>query len=109
MRPVVISVENPLLATGNMAVLTAGSGAQISSAYSQKGHGLLTYFFLKGLHGEADQNQDGEINLTELYTYLKSRVEGVSRRELNNEQTPQLLGSPKILSQGVLLLGENTR
>ncbi len=109
MRPVLISVENPILATGNMAVLTAGSGAQISSTYSQKGHGLLTYFFLKGLHGEADQNQDGKINLTELYTYLKSRVEGVSRRESNNEQTPQLLGSPEILSQGVLLLGESAR
>jgi hypothetical protein len=109
MRPVAISVENPIFATGNMAVLTAGSGAQISSTYSQKGHGLLTYFFLKGLHGEADQNQDGNIDLSELHAYLKPRVEGVSRREYNNEQTPQLLGSPEILSQGVLLLGERAR
>ena len=106
MRPVVISVENPILATGNTVVLTASSGSQVSSTYTQKAHGLLTYYFLKGLHGEADQNQDGEINLTELYTYLKPRVEGVSRREFNNEQTPQLLGSPGILSQGLVLLGE---
>ena len=103
MRPVVISVENPILATGNMAVLTAGSGAQISSTYSPKGHGLLTYFFLKGLHGEADQNQDGKIELSEIHAYVKPRVEGVSRREFNNEQTPQLLGSPDILSRSVLL------
>jgi uncharacterized caspase-like protein len=99
-------VENPILATGNTVVLTASSGSQVSSTYTQKAHGLLTYYFLKGLHGEADQNQDGEINLTELYTYIKPRVEGVSRREFNNEQTPQLLGSPGILSQGLVLLGE---
>ena len=109
MRPVGISVENPILATGNTVVLTASSGSQVSSTYTQKAHGLLTYYFLKGLHGEADQNQDGKINLTELYTYLKPRVEGVSRREFNNEQTPQLLGSPGILSQGLILLGEGAR
>lgn len=105
MRPAVISVENPILATGNTVVLTASSGGQMSGTYGQKAHGLLTYFFLKGLHGEADQNLDGKIDLSELYTYVKPRVEGVSRREFNNDQTPQLLGSPGILSQGVILLG----
>ncbi len=103
-RPAVISVENPILASGNTVVLTASSGAQISSTYGQKAHGLLTYFFLKGLHGEADQNQDGKIDLSEIHAYVKPRVEGVSRREFNNEQTPQLLGSPQILSQGVPIL-----
>ncbi|HXG23797.1 MAG TPA: caspase family protein [Chthonomonadales bacterium] len=109
MRPVVISAENPVLATGNTVILTASSGAQISSTYSQKAHGLLTYFVLKGLHGEADQNQDGAIDLVELHAYVKPRVEGVSRREFNNQQTPQLIGNPAILSRGVILLGDVAR
>jgi caspase domain-containing protein len=105
MRPVGIAMDNPTLAEKTI-VLTASSGAQASSTYEEKGHGLLTYFFLKGLQGDADQNKDGGIELSELYSYVKPRVEGVSRRQFNNEQTPQLLGSRGIISQGILLLGK---
>lgn len=48
----VLSVENAFLAGGKTVVLAAGSGEQVSSTYTQKSHGLLTYFFLKGLQGE---------------------------------------------------------
>lgn len=51
-RPMVLSVENAFLAGGKTVVLAAGSGEQVSSTYTQKSHGLLTYFFLKGLQGE---------------------------------------------------------
>jgi len=105
MRPMVLSVENPVLASGKTVVLAASKGDQVSSTYDQKGHGLLTYFFLKGLQGEADQNKDGSIDLAELYNYVKLQVSGVARREYNNEQTPQLFGSPDMLSRGVVLVG----
>jgi len=103
-RPMVLAVENPLLASGKMVVLAASAGDQISSTYKQKGHGLLTYFFLKGLQGEGDQNKDGSIDLTELFAYVKPQVSRVARREFNNDQTPQLLGSPNLLSKGVRLV-----
>ena len=102
-RPLAISVENPVLATGKMAVLSASSGAQISTTYMEKGHGLLTYFFLKGLQGEADWNKDGVIELTEVFQYVKPNVELVARREFNTEQTPQLLGGTEMLKRGVRL------
>ena len=105
LRPVMISVENPILASGKTVVLTASSGMQVSSTYEAKGHGLLTYFFLKGLQGNADQNHDGKIDLNEIYTYLKPEVEGVARREFNNEQTPQLLGSAAMLKTAITLIG----
>jgi hypothetical protein len=107
MRPMVLSVENPLLAKGRTVVLAAGSGDQVSSTYDQKGHGLLTYFFLKGLQGEADRNRDRSIELTELFDYLKPQVERVARREYHNEQSPQLFGNPDILKKGVPLLERN--
>jgi uncharacterized caspase-like protein len=81
-------------------VLSASSGDQISSTFKDKGHGLLTYFFLKGLQGEGDTNKDGAIDMAELYEYLKPNVQTVARKQYNNEQTPQLLASPDLLKRG---------
>lgn len=105
MRPMVLSVENPLLAKGKVVVLAASGGGQVSSTYNQQSHGLMTYFFLKGLQGEADANRDGRIELRELYEYLKPQVERTARREFHNEQQPQLLGNPDILNRGIVLTG----
>ena len=87
----------------NMAVLAASSGEQVSSTYTQKSHGLLTYFFLKGLQGEGDQDKDGVISLGELFAYVKPQVQRVARREYNNDQVPQLLGQGDMLKKGVRL------
>jgi len=106
MRPMVLSVENPLLTKGRTMVLTASASDQVSSTYDQKSHGLLTYFFLKGLQGEADQNNDRRIELREVFEYLKPQVERTARREFHNEQTPQLIGSPDTMNKGVVLIGK---
>lgn len=103
-RPVVINVENPLLAGEKIVVLTAGTGAQTSSTYHQKSHGLFTYFLLKGLQGAADANQDSKIDVAELYSYLKPQVQGTARREFNNDQAPQLLANPEVIRNGMPLL-----
>jgi len=103
MRPIVTEFENPMLVNGRAVVLAASTGQQVSSAYDAKGHGLLTYFFLKGLQGEGDTNKDGAIELTELFNYLKPQVERIARRDFNNDQTPQLLGSPTALDREIRL------
>jgi hypothetical protein len=105
LRPVIVSLENPVLAGGKTVVLTASSGVQASSTYQTKSHGLLTYFLLKGLQGSADQNNDGTIDLGEVYRYVKPHVEAVARQEFNNEQTPQLLGSAAMLERTITLIG----
>ena len=102
-RPLVLSIDNAFLAGGKTVVLSAGSGDQISSTYYKQGHGLLTYYLLKGLQGEADRNKDGAIDLTEVFEYLRPQVQRVARREFNNEQSPQLAGSPEMLSKGIRL------
>lgn len=104
LRPIVTEIQNPLLAKGKTIVLAASAGQQVSSTYEEKAHGLLTYFFLKGLQGEGDTNHDGTIELAELFHYLKPQVERVARREFNNDQTPQLLGSAGVLGRGVRLV-----
>ena len=55
-----------------MAIMAAASGDQISSTYDEKGHGLLTYFMLKGLKGEAEAN--GEVSIGDLFNYIKPQV-----------------------------------
>jgi hypothetical protein len=105
MRPMGLSVETPVQAKGKTVVLAASSGDQVSSTYDPKGHGLFTYFLLKGLQGEADQNKDGAVDLQEVFDYLKPQVERIARREYNNEQTPQLLGNHDLLLKGIPLVG----
>jgi len=103
MRPMGLSVETPVLAKGKTVVLAASSGDQVSSTYDAKGHGLFTYFVLKGLQGEADQNKDGTVELWEVFDYIKPQVERIARREYNNEQTPQLLGSVDVQNKKMKL------
>jgi hypothetical protein len=92
-----------------MAVLTASSGAQISSTYHDKGHGLLTYFLLKGLLGAVNANTDGSVKLTDLHAYIQGEVQGIARREFNNDQTPQLIGTAKAVNRPLHLMGKGTR
>ena len=102
-RPIITEIKSPLLGKGKTIVLTASSGQQVSSTYEQKAHGLMTYFFLKGLQGAADTNKDGKIDIAELFEYLRPHVERVARRDFNNEQTPLLLGDTDMLERGVYL------
>ncbi|MSQ77045.1 MAG: caspase family protein [Nitrospiraceae bacterium] len=99
-RPMGLSIENQVLATGKTVVLAASGGDQISNSFEEKGHGLLTYFFLKGLQGDGDTNKDGAIEMVELYDYVKPNVQRIARKQYNNEQTPQLLASPDVLKKG---------
>lgn len=105
-RPMAISVENPVLATKNIVVMTAATGAEISSSYPEKRHGLFTYFFLKGLQGEADFNGDKIVTIGELYNYVTPQVKKVAR-ERDMEQTPQLLPGIDLLgNRATLPLGK---
>lgn len=92
-RPLVISIENPVLASGKVNVLAASTGTQISSDYDSAKHGLFTYFLLRGMRGEADKNGNGIVELGELYEYVKTNVSEKASLELNRDQTPMLLPS----------------
>lgn len=89
-RPLVMQMETFQIPQ-KIVVLSAASGDQISSTYEEKGHGLFTYFMLKGIKGEGDTNGDGKIEIGELFDYIKPQVERIARKTYNNEQTPQLI------------------
>ena len=90
-RPLVMSLNKSIPVSGNMAVLAAASGEQISSTYKDKGHGLFTYFLLKGIKNEDVVSQDGSLDIRSLYEYVKPQVSSIARKKYNNEQAPQLI------------------
>lgn len=91
-RPLVMHLNMDTGATKNMTVFSASSGDQISSTYDEKGHGLFTYFMLKGIKEEGVLKQNGSLDFNDLFGYLKPQVERIARKLYNNEQTPQLIG-----------------
>jgi len=94
-RPIVLTVENPVLASRKITALAASAGNQISSTYDEKGHGLFTYFLLKGIKEANVVKQDGSLDVASLYDYLKPQVSSIARKKYNNEQTPQLISGKK--------------
>jgi hypothetical protein len=94
-RPLVLNLQNTAVLPSNVTVLAASSGDQISSTYEEKGHGLFTYFLLKGIKNEDVVKPDGSLAIDELYSYVKPQVERIARKQYNNEQTPQLLEQSK--------------
>lgn len=93
--PIFIDVSNPALLANNSVIFSSSRGDQISSWYPEKNHGLFTYFFLKGIQGEADKNRDRTITISELKDFVSENVPWVARRLHNREQTPEVLNMIK--------------
>jgi len=85
--------KTPSLTTGNSMVLTSTSDNQVSSWYPEKQHSLFTYFFIKGMSGEADLNGDRKITAAELKEYVGENVARLSKRLTGNLQQPFLTGN----------------
>jgi hypothetical protein len=100
MRPLVMNLQGNLNLPKNVTVLSASGGDQTSSTYDEKGHGLFTYFLLKGIKDEEVVSSDGSLKLNNLFSYLKPQVERIARKQYNNEQTPQLWTGRQISGEG---------
>ena len=76
----------------SITVLAAATGSQISGALEEKEHGLFTYYVLKGLGGDADDNKDRTITLTELNRFVQAKVREKAAIG-GREQTPESIGN----------------
>ena len=47
---------------------------ETSKEIPYKGHGLFTYWMLRGLEGEADTNRDGKVSAKEIYNFVHTSV-----------------------------------
>jgi len=76
----------------NLNLFTACGPEEIASWYPENRHSLFTYYFLKGLQGNADKNKDNEITLGELKEYLNENVTYGARRQYGRRQNPTFKG-----------------
>lgn len=72
-------------------VLTASAPDQISWSSDELGHGIFSYFLMKGMEGDADRNKDGRLTAGEMHAYLLEQV-GREAAIMNKKQEPQLTG-----------------
>ena len=89
-RPALLHVENVRPLSSRIVSFNATSSDEVSLAFPEKGHGLFTYYLLKGLKGEADKDANGWTSIKELYSYVRTNVRRESRR-LQSEQTPVIV------------------
>ena len=87
-RPLVVKVDTGVVPSGKLTVFAASSADQITGTLEEKGHGMFTYYFLKGIGGEA-RDVAGRVTARGLYDYLKPRVQDEARRQ-NRDQEPVL-------------------
>lgn len=84
-RPLVAKIDDGSASAGpRVTVLAAASGEEITGSLDEQGHGMFTYFLLKGL-------SEGKRTAKELHESLSPRVQDEARRQ-NRQQTPLLLG-----------------
>lgn len=83
----------PCSPQGNMVVFSAATDGQTAFPYSEKGHGMFTYFLLKKL-----RETKGEVTLGELGDYIKDEVAKQAIVVNGREQTPTINCSQVLLS-----------
>ena len=76
---------------GNMVIFSAASGDETAYPYTEKGHGLFTYFLLKKL-----QETAGDVTLAELSRYVTDNVRQQSVVANRKPQTPSISASESL-------------
>jgi osmotically-inducible protein OsmY len=89
-RPILIQPKASTFPS-NFTVLSASAPEQIASSSADLKHGIFSYFLMKGMEGEADQNKDGAITVREMQAYLSDSV-GRKAMSISRTQQPQLVG-----------------
>lgn len=87
-RPLATKTEPWLLGKGHVTAISASKNDQVSGTIDGKGHGIFTYFFLKGLNGAAAS--ENRVTVQGLFRYIQPKV-GDEASMQNRSQTPQLL------------------
>lgn len=72
--PALLRVKETAAGLREGVVLSSAREDQVSTWYEDKRQSLFTYYFLKGLRGEADQDRNKAITVGEMETYLLENV-----------------------------------
>ncbi|MBK7342666.1 MAG: caspase family protein [Saprospiraceae bacterium] len=102
-----INVKNIMSLLDNATKIMACQANEVSLESEQwgGGHGVFSYFLLKGLNGDADQNDDKQITLYEFRRYLEEHILAETSPIL---QHPIIEGDPERIIANVSTLKNTT-
>lgn len=74
-------------------ILTASGSREVAQESREARHGIFTYFLLEGLRGAADSDQDGQVDIDEIYKFVSQKVSSATRGRQNPmRKAPNLTG-----------------
>ena len=76
---------------GDVVFFLSSQTNETSFEMSDASNGVFTYFLVEGLLGDADTDEDGKINIREIYTYVYKNVADYAATK-NRSQHPMLWG-----------------
>jgi hypothetical protein len=83
---------------GKIVVLSSTEGEQCYE-FAELGHGVFTYFLLKGVEGEADEDKNLCITIRELCDYLLREVPAYVEATIPGaRQIPHVIGDPALMN-----------
>jgi len=86
-RPLIEAQFPALAPTPRISMIIASGPGEIARASEDQGHGLFTYYLLRGLRGEAADG--GHLTLTELYRFVEHGCSAAAYR-YGRTQTPRM-------------------
>jgi hypothetical protein len=89
-RPLSVKSEASVYPS-NFTVISASSNDQYSSSSPELKHGIFSYYLMKGMEGDADNNKDGKITAGEMQEYLSDKVSRQAM-SMSRKQDTQLVG-----------------
>lgn len=92
-RPIRIKVNDDLNLPNNFSIFSASQASELSSGMDEEKQGIFSYYVMKGLEGNADENKDREITNGELHNYLTKNVPKKALQLHSRNQNPTFTGS----------------
>lgn len=81
--------SNLEMAFGGTALFMSSRANEVSQERLDLRHGVFTFYYINGLRGMADLNNDKVVTISELYNYVNRMV----KTKTNNDQNPVLKGN----------------
>ncbi|MGY6587983.1 MAG: caspase family protein [Wenzhouxiangella sp.] len=96
--PALVDIQVEDTQSPGISVFTSASDDQVSAWHEAQEHSLFTYYFMRGMSGEADLDGDGVIRYEEMAQYLTDRVPHSAARIAGIRQHPSFQGSDGVLA-----------
>lgn len=95
--PAMLKNVSPVRTLPDSVIFSGADKDQVATWYPEKRHSTFTYYFLKGISGDADVDGNRQVTVAEMTTYLKEEVSYAALRQSSRKQEPIVVGNAQIV------------